>query len=68
MFYALLMQSISVGELNQHLDEVMARVEEGQHVSITRDGKTIATIKPTDIESDNTGLEFVLDDRYRRGR
>ena len=50
MFYLVCMSSMSVHELNQHLDEVNARVEEGQHIDITRDGMTIANITAVDID------------------
>ena len=43
------MSSISLRELNQRTAEVMARVERGERLDITRNGKKIATIGPLEL-------------------
>jgi len=43
------MASISLRELNQHTAEVVARVERGERLDITRNGRKIATIEPLEL-------------------
>jgi prevent-host-death family protein len=40
------MRQVPVRELNQHTAEVLARVEMGERVAITRNGKRVAIIEP----------------------
>lgn len=40
------MRQVSVRELNQHTADVLARVEMGERVEITRNGKRVAIIEP----------------------
>ena len=40
------MRQVPIRELNQHTAEVMARVEMGERVEITRNGTPVAIIKP----------------------
>jgi antitoxin (DNA-binding transcriptional repressor) of toxin-antitoxin stability system len=40
------MKSVTIEELRERLDEVIAEVEKGETLSITRDGKTLFLMKP----------------------
>jgi prevent-host-death family protein len=42
------MERLPIPEFNQHVDDVLARVEQGETVEITNEGKPIARIVPTD--------------------
>jgi prevent-host-death family protein len=54
------MERIPILEFNQHADDVLARVEHGETVEITREGRLVARIVPV------TGGE--LDDLIAAGR
>lgn len=40
------MRQVPIRELNQHTAEVMARVQMGERVEITRNGTSVAVIEP----------------------
>jgi antitoxin (DNA-binding transcriptional repressor) of toxin-antitoxin stability system len=40
------MRNVSIRELHEHTDEVISRVEMGEHIEITRDDVRIAIIEP----------------------
>lgn len=42
------MRSVPVRELNQHTADVLADVEQGETVAITRNGKRVAIIAPAE--------------------
>jgi prevent-host-death family protein len=42
------MRQIPVRELNQHTADVLARVERGERVAITRNGTRVAIIEPAE--------------------
>lgn len=46
------MGAISVRELNSNISKVLARVEAGEILEITRNGKTIAELRPKRPERD----------------
>ena len=45
-YYTVGMRQVPMRELNQHTAEVMARVEMGERVEITRNGTRVAIIEP----------------------
>jgi antitoxin (DNA-binding transcriptional repressor) of toxin-antitoxin stability system len=48
-------KEVTVEELREHLDEVLAEVENGAPVTITRDGKEIGTFAPKVVQK---GVRF----------
>lgn len=40
-------KQVTVEELRSELDSILGEVEEGTPVDVVRDGRTVATIKPT---------------------
>lgn len=44
------MERVPVRELNQHTSAVLARVETGETLEITKDGKPVARLVPIDKE------------------
>jgi prevent-host-death family protein len=42
------MQQVPIRELNQHTADVLARVEMGERVAITRNGRRVAIIEPAE--------------------
>ena len=40
------MRQVPVRELNQHTADVLARVERGERIEVTRNGVTVAIIEP----------------------
>lgn len=46
------MGALSVRELNSNISKALARVEAGETLNITRNGKVIAELRPKDRKSD----------------
>lgn len=46
MYYSASMRQVPIRELNQHTAEVIARVQLGERVEITRNGTRVAVIEP----------------------
>lgn len=42
------MRQVPIRELNQHTADVLARVETGERVAITRNGRRVAIIEPAE--------------------
>ena len=57
---------VGVADLRQRLREVLANVEAGQTVTVTRRGRPVAVVAPPDVEDDNVvetwRQEFGVDD------
>src|ERR1019366_3641366 len=47
MSYTALMRQVPIRELNQHTADVIARVEAGEEIEITRNGTKVAVITPS---------------------
>ena len=64
------MRRVPARELNQHTADVLARVERGERVEITRNGKLIAVIEPAKLveswraSDDFAGVDAIVADRY----
>jgi prevent-host-death family protein len=56
------MEQVPLRRLNQHTAQVLARVEEGESVEVTRRGRVIGRIVPV------TGAAGELDDWIAQGR
>ena len=54
---------IPLAEFREQLDEVLARVEEGETVTITRDGKIVAKLSP--VSETQVGSEEGRDEAQR---
>jgi len=52
-------RTLSVGELETSLSEVLDRVRDGECITIERDGETIAAIVPNEPPPDITVGEFL---------
>jgi prevent-host-death family protein len=52
---------ISVKEAQENLDELVARVEGGEDIVLTRAGKTVARIVPLTLEASREERRAVLD-------
>jgi len=51
------MRQVPVRELNQHTADVLARVEMGERVAITRNGTRVAIIEPAEPDPLNVLIE-----------
>lgn len=52
-------KQVTVEELREKLDEVLAKVESGESVTIVRDGRRIGTLGPTVVQR---GMRFPFRD------
>ncbi len=52
-----IMRQVPVRELNQHTADVLARVEMGERVAITRNGTRVAIIEPAEPDPLNVLIE-----------
>ncbi len=65
MYYAYytetMTRSVPIRELNQDTAGVIARVEAGETITITRNGRPIATLAPQGAEADSPAYPFRTD-------
>ena len=63
---------LTIAEVREQFDELIARVEDGESVVIMRDGRVVARLTPCseprlDPEVAETGFERFLEERARLG-
>ena len=58
-------KEVTIEELRERLDQVIADVENGEDVTILRDGKRIGTLRPAAVQ---TGVRFPFRDFDFGGR
>jgi prevent-host-death family protein len=57
------METVTIRELRNHGGEVVGRVEAGEHVTVTRDGRPVAELRP--LRSRGISAAALLE-RWRR--
>jgi prevent-host-death family protein len=57
------METVTIRELRNHGGEVVGRVEAGEHVTVTRDGRPVAELRP--LRSRGVSAAVLLE-RWRR--
>lgn len=57
------METVTIRELRNHGGEVVGRVEAGEHVTVTRDGRPVAELRP--LRSRGVSAAALLE-RWRR--
>jgi prevent-host-death family protein len=57
------METVTIRDLRNHGGEVVGRVEAGEHVTVTRDGRPVAELRPLRSRGINAA---VLLERWRR--
>ena len=62
------MKSIQSTEAKAHLADLLRAVERGESFSITRHGRTIAYLVPTDVADEGTRRQALARFRERRSR
>lgn len=48
-----MLPTIPLAEAKNHLSQLIARIEQGEEIAITRHGKTVARLSPMPMLSDN---------------